>query len=92
MATSGLAVKLEAAYFQLPHDLSVSESGQAAHSPGDHDCVVSPLTGSRQVRNAVAFAPSLNEFSGDVAGDIERLGDGPPLRDEAGKLIRRCEK
>jgi hypothetical protein len=92
MPTCGLTVELEAARLQLADDLSVSEPGKAAHSSGDYDRVVSPIAGSRQIRNAVALASSCNQFPSDVACNVERLSDGPALRNEAGDLIRSCEK
>ena len=92
MAPSGLAVELEAARLQLASDVSVPESSEAGHSGGDHDRVVSPLAGSRQIRNAVAFASSLNQFPRHVARNVERLRDGPALRNEAGEIVRGREE
>jgi len=91
MAASGLAVKLESAHLQFPSNLSVSESCKTAHSRGDHDRVVSPLTGGRQIRDAVALTPSLNQFPRHVTGNIERLSNGPPLCDKSRKFVR-CRK
>ena len=88
MAASGLAVELESAGPEHPNDFFIPESCQAAHSRSDHDRVVPPVAGRRQVRNPVALAPSFDQFPGDIARDIERLGNCPPLRHEAGKLIR----
>ena len=88
MAARGLAIEHKAARLQLPNDLSVPKPRKPAHSCGDHDRVVSPVMGSRQVRNPIALAPGFNQFPGDVAGDLERLGDGSPLGYEAGKFIR----
>ncbi len=56
MATGGLPVELESAYFQFPCNIAVSETCQPSHSPCDHDCVVSTLTSSRQTWNAVSLA------------------------------------
>ena len=44
------------------------------------------------MRNAVALAPGFNQLPRDVAGDVERFGDRPPLRDEARQLVRSGEK
>jgi hypothetical protein len=88
MTARGLTVELEAAQLQLPNDFPVSKSSQTAHSSRDHDRVVPPFTGSRQVRNAIALAPGIDQFSSDVARDLECLGNGPPLRYEARKFIR----
>ena len=88
MAAGGLAVEYEAAQLQLPNDLSVTESRQAAHSCGDHDREVSPVIDTRQVRNTIALTPGFNQFPGDVACDVERLGNGSPLSYKAGKFIR----
>jgi hypothetical protein len=30
---------------------------------------------------------SLDQFAGDIAGDVECFGNGSPLRDEAGKFV-----
>src|ERR1039458_8984779 len=49
MATRGLTVELEAAQLQLPNDLFLPESCQAAHLCRDHDRVVSPFAGSRHL-------------------------------------------
>ena len=46
------------------------------------------VTGGRQVWNSVASAPGLNQFPSDIARDLKRLGNGPPLRHQAGKLVR----
>jgi hypothetical protein len=89
MATGGLPVELKTAPLQLPNDLSVSESREAAHSCGDHNGVVPAVTGCRQVRHNIAFASGLNQFSSDVARDIERLSNRSALGYEARKFIRR---
>jgi hypothetical protein len=85
--TCGLTGELEAAQPQLTNDITVPESCQAAHLRRDHDRVVSPFTGSRQVLNAVPLAASFDQFPSDVARDLQRFGNCPPLRYEAGKFI-----
>jgi hypothetical protein len=87
MATRGLTVELEAAQLQLPNDLFVPESCQAAHLRRDHDRVVSPFAGSRQVRDAVPLAASFDQCPGDVARNLQCFGNRPSLRYEAGKFI-----
>ena len=92
MAASGLAVELEAANTQPSNYFPIPESAQTAHLCRDHDHVISPLTGCRQIRNAVSLAAGFDQFPGDVARDIERLGNRPPLRYKAGKFIRGRKK
>jgi hypothetical protein len=89
MATCGLAVKSEAARLQLPDDLSIPESGKPAHSRRDHYGVVSPVVSSRQVRNTLTLTPGINQLAGNIASNIERLGNGPSLRHEAWEFVRR---
>ena len=62
------------------------------HSRRDYDGVVSPIIGGRQIRNTSTLAPSLDQFPGHVAGDVQRLGNGSALRDEAGKFVRDRKK
>ena len=88
MTTGGLAIERKPASLQLPNDLSIPESREAAHSCGDYNRVVSPIIGSRQVRNTVALAPSFNQFPGDIARDVERLGNGSALGYKTRKFIR----
>ena len=92
MAASCLAIELEPMHLQSLNDLPVSESREAAHLRGDHNCVVAPLIGCGQVRNAVALASSFDQPAGDVACDVEGLGDCPALCDQARELIRSCEE
>jgi hypothetical protein len=92
VATGGLAIKLEAAHLQFPSDLPVSEPCQPSHSRRDHNRLVSPFTGSRQTRGAIALAPGFDQFPGYVARNLKCLGNRPTLRYEAGKFIRRREK
>lgn len=89
MAAGGLPVEFKPARLQLPNDLPVSESCEAAHSRGDYDRVVLPVIGSWQVRNTVTLASSFNQFPGDVTRDVERLCYGSPLSNKAQKFIRR---
>jgi len=92
VAASGLTVELEATGPELTDDLSVPKSGQTAHLRRDHDQVISPFARCWQVRNPVAFAPSFDQFPSDIACDLKRLGNRPPLRYEARKLIRGREE
>jgi hypothetical protein len=92
MATSRLSVELEAMRLQSLYDLSVSKSRKTAHSGGDHNCVVSPLVGRRQIGNAVAFASSLNQLARDIARDVEGLSNSATLRHKAWEIVGSCEK
>jgi len=92
MATSRLAVKLETVHLQSLNDLSVSESRKAPHSRSDHDGVVSPLMGRRQIGSAAALASSLNQLAGDVARDVEGFSNSPALCDKARELVRSRQK
>jgi hypothetical protein len=56
VTASGLAIKYEAANFELSNDLPIPEPREAAHSRGDYDGVVSPLARSRQIWNATTFS------------------------------------
>jgi hypothetical protein len=92
MAARRLAIELEPTHLQSLNDLPVSESREAAHLPGNHNCVVPPLIGCGQIGYAVALALSLDQPAGDVARDVEGLGDGPALCDQARELMRSCEE
>ena len=92
MAPGGLAVKFEAEQFQPPNDLLISESAEPAHSRRDHDRVVPLLGGGRQIRDAVALAPSLKQFAGDITRNVEGLCHCAALCDKAGEFVRGCKK
>jgi len=66
---------------------SVAETCKAAHSRSDYDRVVAPPACTWQVRDAIAFAPSFDQFSGDIARDIQCFGNRAPLRNQARKFV-----
>jgi hypothetical protein len=88
MATGALAVEFEAAHHLFPNDLAIAKPGQAAHLRRYHDGIVSALSGGREIRNAVPFAPGFDQFPGNVPCDLKSLGNRPPLRYETGKFVR----
>ena len=71
VATGSLAAEFEAAHPQFPDDLAITKPGQAAHLRSNYDGVVSPLTGCREVRNAVSFPSGVDQFPGNVTGDLK---------------------
>jgi hypothetical protein len=88
VASGSLAIELESACFQLPHDLPVAKAGKTTHSGRDHNRIVAQLAYRRQRWNSITIPTCFNQFASNVACDVERLGDGPPLRNETGKFVR----
>ena len=70
VAARGLPVERESTGLQLSNDFSVAKPCETAHLRSDHDGVVTPFARARQVGNAIAFAPSFDQFPGNVAGDL----------------------
>lgn len=92
IAASGLPVESETERFQLPNNFSVPESCQTAHLGSDNNRIVVPVICRRQIRNTFALAPRFNQLSRDVAGNLQRFGDGSSLCYKARKFIRCCEE
>jgi hypothetical protein len=92
VTTGGLAIKLEAARLQLPNYFPLAESREPAHSGCDYDGVVAPLACARKILSAVPVAPGFDQLPRNIACDVERLGDSPPLGDQARNLFRGREE
>jgi len=81
VAPRRLPVESKAQRLQLSHDLAVAESRQSPHLSRDYDRVVASLARSWEVRNSLSFPARLDQFPGYVAGNLQRLRNGAPLRD-----------
>ena len=93
LVTSGsLTIEFEAAFLELPYDLPVAESRQAAHLRWNYNCVVAAISNGRQIRKAIALAARLDQFARDISGDVERFGDSTPLSNEARQFIGCCKE
>ncbi len=88
----GLAIELEAARFQLTNYFPIAESREPTYSGCDCDRVIPPLTCARKILRVVPFAPGLDQLPCNIACDVERLSDGPPLGDQARNFFRRREE
>ena len=92
MTASGLAIKLEAARLQLTNYFPIAESREPTHSGCDYDGVIPPLTGTGETLSVVPLAPCFDQLPRNIACDVQRLGDSPPLGDQARNFFRSREE
>lgn len=93
VTAGSLVVKSEAAHFQLPDDFTIAKPREPAHSRSHYNGVFTPVADAAwQWRGIVAVALCLDQFSGNIARNIERFRDGPPLSYQSRELIGRAQK
>jgi hypothetical protein len=77
MTASRLTIKLEATSFEFASNFSIMKASEPAHLCCHYDGVVVALRSGGEGDFTLTFAPCLNQLPGDVASDVEGLGNGP---------------
>jgi hypothetical protein len=87
VTSGGLTVKLESAGPELPNDLAITETREAAHLCSHHDGVVAMSRRHGKWDFAFAFAACIYKLPRYVSRDVERLGNRSPLGHKAGQFV-----
>ena len=92
VTAGGLAIELEAARLQFTNYFPIAISREPAHSGCDYDGVIPPLACTRKILSVVSLAPGIDQLPRNIACDVERLGNSPPLGDQARNFFRGREE
>lgn len=79
MTTRSLPIKLEAERFQFPSNLAISKSRKPPHLSSNDDGEIFTLSRGRELRDTISLPASFQQFSRNIASDLERFRHRPAL-------------